>query len=348
MKHGVLALFCAAGLAMTGPGARGAGATHEMLGFDDLEGWAEDDHEAALEAFVKTCPIMREREWKALCAIAKTRPDARMFFELLFRPVMVSDGNPALFTGYFEPELRGSLKRTPRYRYPIYARPPELRDGEPWLTRREIEESRVLEGRGLEIAWVEDPVDIFFLQIQGSGRIRLPDGRIIRIGYAGSNGRNYRSIGRELVRRGIYSEHQVSAQVIRSWVRRNPADGRELLHSNPSFVFFRRIEGLDGNHGPIGAMNRPVTAGRTIAVDPRFVPLGAPVWIEKAGQEPMRRLMIAQDTGSAIKGAQRADIFFGSGPEAGKRAGKVRDGGRMIVLLPIETAFALVPLGEAG
>ncbi len=347
MKHGVLALFCAAGLAMTGPG-NCAGVTHEMLSFDDLAGWAEDDHEAALATFVKTCPTLRDPDWKALCALAKTGPEARRFFELLFRPVMVSDGSPALFTGYFEPELRGALRKTTRYRYPIYARPPELTDGEPWLTRREIEESRVLEGRGLEIAWVEDPVDIFFLQIQGSGRIRLPDGKTIRIGYAGSNGRNYRSIGQELIRRGIYSEHQVSAQVIRNWVRRNPEAGRELLHTNPSFVFFRRIKGLGGGEGPIGAMNRPVTAGRTIAVDPRFVPLGAPVWIEKEGAEPMHRLMIAQDTGSAIKGAQRADIFFGTGPVAGKKAGKVRDGGRMIVLLPIEHAFALVPLGEAG
>jgi len=346
MKHGVLALLCAAGLAMTGP-AECAGNTRAMLSFDDLAGWAEDDHEAALAAFVKTCSILRDPEWKSLCALAKTGPDARTFFELLFRPVAVSDGNPALFTGYFEPELRGSLRKTTRFRYPIYARPPELKDGGPWLTRREIEEGRVLEGRGLEIAWVEDPVDIFFLQIQGSGRIRLPDGKTIRIGYAGSNGRNYRSIGQELIRRGIYSEHQVSAQVIRSWVRRNPEAGRELLHTNPSFVFFRRIKGLDGSQGPIGAMNRPVTAGRTIAVDPRFVPLGAPVWIEKGGSEPMHRLMIAQDTGSAIKGAQRADIFFGTGPEAGRRAGKVRDGGRMIMLLPIEHAFALVPLGEA-
>jgi len=149
--------------------------------------------------------------------------------------------------------------------------------------------------------------------------------------------------GQELVRRGTYLAHQVSAQVIRNWVRRNPVEGAELLRTNPAYVFFREISSVASDRGPLGAMNRSITALRTIAVDPKYVPLGAPVWIEKGGDDPVRRLMIAQDTGSAIRGAQRADIFFGTGDRAGREAGKVRDPGRMIVLMPIETALALSP-----
>jgi membrane-bound lytic murein transglycosylase A len=200
-----------------------------------------------------------------------------------------------------------------------------------------------MEGRGLEIAWVDDPVELFFLQIQGSGRIKLPDGKSIRIGYGGANGHSYRSIGTEMVRRGIYQAHQVSAQVIKNWVRRNPAEGRELLFHNPSYVFFREVRRVAAADGPLGAMNRSVTTLRSLAVDPKYTPLGAPVWLEKDGADKMRRLMVAQDTGSAIKGAQRADIFYGTGDAAGLAAGKLRDPGRMVVLLPIQRAFALIP-----
>jgi membrane-bound lytic murein transglycosylase A len=221
--------------------------------------------------------------------------------------------------------------------------PPEARGAASWLSRREIETTDALAGRGLEIAWVDDPVELFFLQVQGSGRIRLPDGRSLRVGYQGANGHQYRSVGTELVRRGIFDAHQVSAQVIKNWVRRNPIDGLELLRHNPSYVFFREIGDVPAHKGPLGAMNRSVTALRSVAVDPRFVPLGAPVWLEKAGETPMNRLMVAQDTGSAIKGAQRADIFFGTGDEAGRQAGRLRDDGRMYVLLPIQRAYALLP-----
>jgi membrane-bound lytic murein transglycosylase A len=194
----------------------------------------------------------------------------------------------------------------------------------------------------LEIAWVDDPVELFFLQIQGSGRIRLPDGAVIRVGYGGANGHPYRSIGTELVRLGVYEAHQVSAEVIKNWVRRNPEAGEALLNHNPSYVFFRRVDQVPPERGPLGAMNRSVTAGRTIAVDPVHVPLGAPVWIEKEGHGPIRRLMVAQDTGSAIKGPQRADIFFGTGADAGRAAGRLRDPGRMVVLMPIQRAYAML------
>ncbi len=321
-------------------------AEYKLLHFEDLAGWHDDDHAAALNTFLETCSQLKRGDWSALCGLAKTHPSAKTYFEMFFRPVLVEDGKPALFTGYFEPELNGSLVQTPRYRYPLYRKPPEVKDGQPWLTRREIEETDALSGRGLELCWVDDPVEVFFLQIQGSGRVRLTNGQMMRVGYGGSNGRNYRSIGQELIRRGIYSKHQVSAQVIQNWVRRNPEQGAELLRYNPSFVFFRKVTKVSPEKGPIGAMNRSVTPLRTLAVDPRYTPLGAPVWLEKEGSDALRRLMVAQDTGSAIKGAQRADIFFGTGDDAGRMAGRVRDPGRMVVLLPIQTAFALVPEGE--
>lgn len=322
--------------------AEAADMHHEVVDFSDLASWTADDHAAALSVFVETCPDMRGHDWQSLCALAQTGPEPRTFFELFFRPVFITDGGPALFTGYFEPELNGSLRPDARYRYPIYRMPPEARTAGLWLSRREILTSDVMEGRGLEIAWVDDPVELFFLQIQGSGRIRLPDGRVIRVAYAGSNGHTYRSIGAELVRRGIYKAHQASAQVIKNWVRRNSVAGEDLLYHNPSYVFFRRIDEVPPERGPLGAMNRSVTAGRTVAVDPAHVPLGAPVWIEKEGHGAMHRLMIAQDTGSAIKGPQRADIFFGTGDEAGRRAGRLRDPGRMLVLMPIQRAYAML------
>ncbi|WVX51299.1 hypothetical protein ROLI_044000 [Roseobacter fucihabitans] len=314
-----------------------------LLSFDDLEGWQADDHAAAFETFQNTCLDMDDPDWRAVCAYATSRPDPKAFFELLFRPVLIEDGDPMIFTGYFEPELTGSRVQTARFKYPIYAMPPEARDTKLWYSRRQILEGSMMQDRGLEIAWVDDPVELFFLQIQGSGRVNLPDGEKLRVGYAGANGHGYRSIGAELVRRGTYDPHQVSAEVIKNWVRRNPAEGRELLFHNASFVFFREVSEVPADKGPLGAMNRSVTPMRTIAVDPKHTPLGAPVWIEKAGQSPIRRLMIAQDTGSAIKGAQRADIFFGTGKEAGRAAGKLKDPGRMVVLLPIQRAYAMAP-----
>lgn len=328
---------------MTGPASAETGPRYDILDFADLQGWAEDDHAAALAAFLETCRDLDDPDWSALCGLARETKDARGFFELLFRPVLIRDEAEMLFTGYFEPELNGAPYRSSTYRYPVYKMPPEARASRPWLTRRQLLTSGVMEGRGLEIAWVDDPVELFFLQIQGSGRIRFPDGRVIRVGYGGANGHPYRSIGRELVRRGVYTAHQVSMQVIANWVRRNPVAGRDLLYHNAAYVFFREVNEVPPEKGPLGAMNRSITPLRSIAVDPRYTPLGAPVWIEKEGADPMNRLMIAQDTGSAIKGAQRADIFYGTGDEAGRIAGRTKDGGRMVVLMPIQRAYALLP-----
>ncbi|QQA42769.1 murein transglycosylase A [Pelagovum pacificum] len=328
-------------LALLSSGAM-AQTTHTILEFDELQGWPDDDHDAALTVFRNTCMDFDTQDWSVLCDLAEEATDGRSFFEMFFTPILIEDGDPMLFTGYFEPELRGSLSPSERFRYPVYGVPPELGE-DPWLSRREIEETGILADRDLEIAWVDDPVDLFFLQIQGSGRIRLPDGRFIRVGYGGANKRPYTSVGTELIRRGVFEEHEVSAPVIRSWVQNNPILGQELLWANESYVFFREVSEVPADRGPLGAMNRSITPMRSIAVDPSIVPLGAPVWIEKDGNEPMQRLMVAQDTGAAIKGAQRADIFFGFGDRAGARAGTVKDGGRMVVLVPIQRAYAMLP-----
>jgi membrane-bound lytic murein transglycosylase A len=335
----------ALGLIMAGT-AQSEETTFRILDFKDLEGWEQDNHAAALRTFLETCPDLDEPDWASLCAVAQNIDSPRSFFEMFFRPVLIEDGKEGLFTGYFEPELDGARRPDARYRFPVYRQPPEAKRASSWLSRREIETTDVMTGRGLEIAWVDDPVELFFLQIQGSGRIRLPDGSHIRVGYGGANGHPYRSVGVELIRRGIYKSHQVSAQVIKNWVRRNPVDGAELLRHNPSYVFFRTVNRVSPEKGPLGAMNRSITTMRSIAVDPAFTPLGAPVWVEKDGKSPLRRLMIAQDTGSAIKGAQRADIFFGTGDAAGREAGRLKDPGRMMVLLPIQRAYALLPESE--
>lgn len=324
-------------------GAAMAEPTYKLMSFSDLDDWANDDHQAALTVFSETCGDMNDPEWASICAFAKAVPDARAFFETFFQPVLIEDGEPMLFTGYFEPELRGAPEQGGEYQHPIYRLPDDHIEGQEYLTRQQIEEDQALAGSGLEIAWLADPVDLFFLQVQGSGRIRYPDGGGIRVGYGGKNGFEYSSIGRELVDRGTYEPHQVSAQVIRNWVSDNPEEGKSLLWVNKSYVFFREVNEVPADKGPLGAMNRSITTGRSIAIDPAFTKLGTPIWIEKEGASPMHRLMVAQDTGSAIKGAQRADIFFGTGESAGREAGRIKDSGRMITLLPIQLAYAMLP-----
>jgi membrane-bound lytic murein transglycosylase A len=320
-----------------------APAVAEVLPWESLDGWATDDHAAALDVFRQTCDLINAEkwgpDWGPVCAYAAEVPDdqARTFFELFFRPVLIGTP-PALFTGYYEPVLDGSPERTGPYQHPVHARPPDLGDA-PYLTRAQIANG-ALNGRGLELMWLSDPVELYFMQVQGSGRVRMPDGSVVRLGFDGKNNQPYRSIGQELVRRGTHRLEDVSASEIKSWVRANPQAGRELLALNPSYVFFRVIGRLKPDEGPIGAMGRSITAGRSLAADPAYVPLGAPVWVEKDGGDPIRRLFVAQDTGGAIKGAQRADIYFGTGAEAGEAAGRLKDPGRMVVLLPIEAAFA--------
>lgn len=335
-------LLCILGIcAMTLPAAA------QVLDFEALDGWSNDDHSAALTVFLETCGKLTEPDWQPICAVAAdanaSDASAKAFFELFFKPVQIGDP-PALFTGYYEPELAGSRVRTPHFAWPIYARPPELQDGQIYYDRATIE-AGALRGRGLEIAWLDDPVEAFFLQIQGSGRIRMSDGTIIRVGYAGRNGHAYQSVGKAMIARGLRTPDQVSAQDIRAYVRNNGTVGYDLLNVNPSYIFFRIVGNLPDDRGPIGAMGQSITPLRSVAVDPNFTPLGAPVWIEKDGDAPIRALMVAQDTGGAIKGPQRADIFYGAGDAAGSAAGSIKDGGRMILLVPIDRAFAMFSEG---
>lgn len=293
------------------------------LSFADLAGWADDDHRAALDVFLQTCAAV-PGDW--------TDPgtDPRGFFESRFRPVMMTDGTPMLFTGYFEPELPGALQRGGRFQHPIYAPPPDLIPDGPWLSRRQIEETDAL--AGLEILWLASAVERFFLQVQGSGRIALPDGQTLRVGFAAKNGHPYASIGAELIRRGELTPERASAQALRDWIAAHPEQEQALLWTNPSYAFFRKINTIPATDGPIGSLGESITPLRSIAVDPAFTPLGLPVWIEM--DNDLHRLMIAQDTGSAIRGAQRADIFYGTGDAAGDLAGRTKATGRMITLIP--------------
>ncbi|MFT4715425.1 MAG: membrane-bound lytic murein transglycosylase A [Paracoccaceae bacterium] len=334
-------LLVAATLAVT-IGTAQAGPNYQIIDYGDLLGWETDNHAEALAAFLQSCQDISAIEWAPICEYAATNPSAKGFFETLFIPVVVSPDHKALFTGYFEPELDGSLYKVGKYQYPIYTKPKNLTPKDPELTRAEIDNG-ALKHKGLEIAYVDDPVEAYYLHIQGSGRINLTNGNTIRVGYAGENGHVYRSAAGEMVRKGLINLKSASIGGIRAWVKRNPEQGIEALQHNASYVFFRRLKVSPTDTGPRGALDRPITAMRSIAVDPKFVQLGAPVWIEKGGLNTMRRLMIAQDVGSVIKGPQRADIFFGTGVAAGKLAGQTKDSGRMVVLLPVAIAHRLVP-----
>jgi len=312
-----------------------AGVRYSRLSFTALRGWADADHQAALDVFARSHGLLGE-DWPLL---PEAGTSAKTYFEAAFTPVLIEDGAPMLFTGYYEPEFDASPVQTDSHPYPAYAVPPDFDLNKPYRTRREIEEQQVLAGEGLELAWFADPVDLFFLQVQGSGRLRFPNGSSRRLGFAAKNGHPYTSVGKLLIERGHVAADEISPAAIREWVAQN---GPEILWENASFVFFRPIEDVADDDGPLGALGVSVTAGRTIAVDPAYTPLGAPVWIEKAGADQMNRLMVAQDIGSAIKGAQRADIFFGTGQKAGKAAGAVNDGGRMVTFLPKRVADELI------
>ncbi len=289
------------------------------LAFRALSGWAAEDHAAALAAYGRSVHALPP-EWP--------RPDGsapRVFFESRFTPVL-ADG-PAFVTGYYEPEVDGSLCRDHRFRHPLHAAPPALPEGV-WFSRAEIAAGDLL--AGLELVWLDTAIEVFLAQVQGSVRVRLPDGTLRRYGFAGRNGHPYRSIGAELIRRGAVPAEDMSANAIRDWCARHPGEVAGLLNHNPSYVFFRPLD-LPADAGPLGSMGLPLSPGRSVAVDPGHVPLGAPVWLEAGAT---RVLAVAQDTGSAIKGAGRVDLFCGSGREAGERAGAMRLAGRCVVLLP--------------
>lgn len=334
--------------------------------WEAVTGWRDEPTTEAWPAFLESCAGLKNQpSWQAVCQIAQTLPaqdgDAqRAFFEGNFVPHQLANpdnSTEGMVTGYYEPLLRGSLQATKKYRYPVYGVPddllivdlasvyPELKslrlrgrlEGKrvvPYYNRAEIDNGAVLL-KGKEIAWVDNAVELFFLQIQGSGRIKLENGDTLRVGYADQNGYPYQSIGRLLVERGELPLEKASMHGIKEWGKQNPDKLPELLASNPSYVFFRALP--NNLAGPLGALGVPLTAERSIAVDPRAVPLGAPVFLATTwpnSSKPLQRLMLAQDTGGAIKGGVRADFFWGFGDEAGAKAGSMKQRGRMWVLLP--------------
>jgi membrane-bound lytic murein transglycosylase A len=336
------------------------------VAWKDVEGWQEDDPGLVLGAFRKSCTALRHRQqWQGVCDKVTTlagRPglEVRIFFEQRFTPYQLrSSGNDpvGLVTGYYVPDLRGSRQPSADYPYPLYRRPddllvidlsdayPELGsyrlrgrlDGQrvlPYWDRAEIEGNR-LRLAGHELFWVSDPVELFFLHIQGSGRILFEDGSRSMVNYAGQNGHPYRSISRWLIKRGIMSRDEMSMQNIKVWARANPSQVNDLLNTNPSYIFFREAPG--DPESPPGALGVPLTAGRSVAVDPRYTPLGAPVFLATTwpnSDRPLYRLMMAQDTGGAIKGPVRADFFWGMGDDAGMEAGRMKQPLKMWVLLP--------------
>ena len=329
--------------------------------YERLVGWAEDAVAAAVPAFLRSCSALQRAaansplagrvkdvdfgsvgEWREPCAAAANLPAgddkaARHFFETGFIPLLAGNNGAAegLFTGYYEITLSGSRKRGGPFQVPIYRRPADPKR----YSRAEVEDG-ALAGQGLELVWVDDPIDAFFLEIQGSGRVRLKEGGTLRIGYDGSNGHAYVPVGRLLLERGEIPREQLTMQAIRAWMTAHPKEGAALRRENPSYVFFREITG----DGPLGAQRVALTSGRSLAVDRAFIPLGVPLWLEaqeRFSAGVIRRLVIAQDAGGAIKGPVRGDLFWGHGKEAAEGAGAMNARGRYYLLLPHSVAARL-------
>src|SRR5918999_4707984 len=331
---------------------------YEARAFADLPGWSEAQLLPSLRAFIEGCS--RASVLKRVCERARALPpgderSARNFFESEFAPyalVSTESGGSGLITGYYEPVLEGSRTPSAAHRFPIFGVPqdlivvdlPEARqlrlrgrvDGRrlvPYYSRAEID-ARGDSFPAPVIAWTSDPVELFFLQIQGSGQVRLENGERIRVGFAEQNGHPYRSLGRYLVDRGELALEQSSMQGIKAWAAANPAKLQEALNSNPSYIFFRELRATEG---PPGALGVPLTPEYSLAVDRRFVPLGAPVYLATTypfSEAPLERMMAAQDTGGAIRGIVRGDFYWGTGQEAGAAAGRMRQQGRMWLMWP--------------
>ena len=359
---GVAALLLTAGLLAACADGTTGNSTQPRVGmtptsFNEIPGWNDDKQGEALAAFKRSCPrleaapdsriateggekVVTAAEWKRICGTAAGIKDAdhkaaKRFFEENFRPLIVEQAGP--FTGYFEPELRGSRAPSRLFTVPVYRRPPDLAGDKPYLTRAEIEQGG-LKGKGLEVAYVQDPIGLYEVQVQGSGRIHLAEGGTLYLGFDGSNNRTYTAIGNTLVEMGVLRREQVTWPAIRDWLKRNPQQGRDVMRKNERYIFFKDTKAT----AAAGAQGVALTAQRSLAVDPIYTPYGTPVWIDtgrpvlsKPGAtEIYRRLMIAQDSGAAIKGAARGDIFFGGGAPAADWAGRMNSPGRAIVLIP--------------
>ncbi len=342
--------------------------TFQPSTFAAMPGWENDDVREAWPAFLNSCNVLIKRQaWKDVCSVAN-QVDAnsvnaiRAYYELFFTPYQIvnPDGTDhGLVTGYYEPLLHGARKRGGVYQTPLYKTPddllaidltsvyPELKGMRlrgrvvgnkvvPYFSRAELVESNALANK--ELCWVADPIAAFFLQVQGSGRVQLEDAKeTVRVAYADQNGYPYKSIGRYLVNNGELTLDQASAQGIKAWVAMHPARQQELLNANPSYVFFKEEKIVDPNIGPKGALGVPLAPQRSIAVDSQFIPLGVPAFLATTlpnSEMPLQRLVVAQDTGGAIRNAVRADYFWGFGDEAGENAGKMIQLGMLWVLLP--------------
>lgn len=354
------------------------------LDFAELPGWHRHDHAAALNTFRHSCREMLEQasgfrrqvrfggsptSWRSTCLAAFEAGDPRQFFETRFEAFRVHDSERphGLFTGYYEPEVEGSRKPNGVFHVPLYARPPDLvafedaeqpsgpptygrlADGKQtsYFTRREIENG-ALSGQGLELVWLKDWADAFFIHIQGSGRIRLAEGGTMRLSYAAKSGLPYTAIGGILVSRGVASADKMSMQVIRQWIAKHPEEARHLMWENQSFVFFREVDLDDPGLGALGAQHVQLTPQRSLAVDRSLWMFGTPIWLETEApsgedgrMEPFRQLLVAQDTGSAIKGWARGDVYWGFGEAAARIAGPMKSAGSMVVLLPVQVAREL-------
>ena len=335
------------------------------VSFAEIEGWAGDDHASAFAALLKSCGKKSSRDdpaCKAALSLGEkvSRADARRFFETYYVPNRIEGVPPGLVTGYYEPEVNGSRERRGKFQVPVYRRPDDLvqvtpdflralyndrlsvmrNDGEqlvPYYTRAEIE-AGALKGRGLELLYLDDPIELFFMQVQGSGRVKLPDGSYVRLGYAAKNGHSYTSIGKRLAERVEDRPKDLTMEGLKSWLRADPARGRSLMQQNKSYVFFAELPQAQAGEGPIGAQGVTLTPGRSLAVDTLYHALGTPIFVAApdlaVGGTPFRRLMIAQDVGSAIRGKERGDIYWGSGDAAGAIAGTTKEAARFYILLP--------------
>ncbi len=351
----LVALLCAAAIAQT-PGAALGQQTGAAgpIAVGELPGWQRDGLDGLADALARQCALRAPPQpWPALCAelpAASASADAlRAWIERRFQawPLAGENGDPVgLITGYHEPVLTGSRERESPGQVPLYRRPADmLSDGNarwrlvdgvrrPYPARAEIERYGLLEGQ--ELVWLDDPVEAFFLQIQGSGRIRLRDGTTLRAGFADHNGQAYRAIGAELIARGALAREQVDAPAIKAWLRANPAQATEVMRSNPRYIFFRELP-TPADAGPPGSLGVPLTPMRSVATDPGFVPPGALLYLETRypdDQRPLARAMLSQDRGAAILGGVRADIFFGAGEQAERLAGLMKQPGRIWLLRP--------------
>jgi membrane-bound lytic murein transglycosylase A len=343
----------------------------KLAQWEDIDGFTEDDISAAWPAWLQSCSTLKnktqgdQQPWLAACNVASTlnkpnRQTVQAYFMQYFNVYSTAnaDGSSTgLITGYYEPLLKGSRSKSSQYPFPLYKQPadlitvdlgeayPELKNKRvrgklkgnklvPYPTRAEIE-TTPSPLAGNELVWINDIVDGFFLQVQGSGLVQFENGENMHVGYADQNGQTYNSIGRVLIERGELNKDQAGMQGIKDWARDNPQKLRDLLNANPSYVFFRELP--SGLPGPLGALGVPLTAERSVAIDPRYVPLGAPIFLSTTQpntNKPLKKLMLAQDTGGAIKGGVRADYFWGAGENAGKLAGSMKQTGKIWVLLP--------------